>query len=491
MRQALTKWLHSLQAQLLLWTILPVTLIVIGLSLAGVYLHQEEMHDFVVERDQLLARVLAGSLEDALDRGTVAADGEGLQQWLPVERGDLTGRVFVIDSAGRLLVASEEGLPDNVEGEPGMHAVLSQAEGAATIGGHVGDQRILTFSSVAGTDWRVVVDSEVAELLGPILRFSQLGPIAAVAAAGLSLIILSFGWRTIARPLQQLSKAAHEVSWGNHAIIHHPITGVSEIEDLHRGLQEMVGRLEAYQAGLLDYLDAVTKGQEEERARLAREVHDGPVQSLIVLSQRTEMAKHRIERGEQEGVEALLEQLRAAEVRIVEDLRRIIGALRPAYLEDLGFVPALDVLINNADARTDAEVSLSVAGDTRRLTPDVELAAYRITQEALNNALQHAHADKITVTVRYDREGVWLQIADDGIGFEPRPHLDGHARAGHFGLVGLSERARHLGGSLQVTSRPDEGTVISARLPDLCQEVPCPAQERESIERTECETIAT
>jgi signal transduction histidine kinase len=469
-----SKWLHSLQAQLFLWTILPVTLVLIGLSLAGVYAHQDEMHDFVIQRDQLLARTLAGRLADALTLGDVAPDGTGLAQWLPIVDEELSARVFVIDGAGRVMAASEAGLPDNVRDEPGIPEVLSQSEGAVTVGGHLGDHSILAFSLVPGTDWRVVVHSQVAQLLGPILRFSNLGPIAAILAVGLSLIILYSGWRTIARPLQQLSQAAYEVSGGNYAQIHQPISGVAEIEELHGGLQEMVARLEAYQAGLLDYLDAVTKGQEEERARLAREVHDGPVQSLIVLSQRTEMAKHKLERGDGDGMEALLEQLRAAEVRVVEDLRRIIGALRPVYLEDLGFVPALEVLVQNATARSGAEVSLSVTGTARRLTPDVELAAYRITQEGLNNALQHGQASQITVTVRYDRDGVWLQIADDGVGFEPTAYLGGHARAGHFGLVGLSERTRHLGGSLQVNSALGRGTTITARLPDHCREVLCP-----------------
>jgi signal transduction histidine kinase len=471
----LLRWMRSLQAQLLLWTILPVTLVVIGLSLAGIYTHQDEMSDFVIQRDALLARMLARGLQDELDQGRITPDGGGLGEWLPVAEEDLPGSVFIVDGSGRVLATSNPGVAEAVRKDPGMQEVLSQVEGAVMMGEPTGDQSILTFSSVAETGWRVVVHSEVTELIGPILRFAHLGPIAAVIAVALSLLTLSFGWRTLARPLQRLSRAATEVSWGNHAAIQQPITGVYEIEDLHRAMQEMVERLEAYQAGLLDYLDAVTKGQEEERARLAREVHDGPVQSLIVLSQRTEMARHKLQRGDQDGTEALLEQLRAGEVNVVEDLRRIIGALRPAYLEDLGFVPALEVLIHNADARTGAKVSLTVNGDTRRLTQDVELAAYRITQEALNNALQHAQADHVTVTVRYDAEGVWLQVVDDGIGFDTTSQMDGHARSGHFGLVGLSERTRHLGGSLQVNSQPGKGTVIIARLPDRCDLEPCSA----------------
>jgi len=457
--------MHSLQAQFLLWAILPVTLVVIGLSLTGVYAHQESMRDFVIQRDRLLARILAQSLRDALSHGTVAPDGEGVARWLPIAQEDLPGSVIVLDGAGIILAHSDAELTENISSRPGIQEVLSQLEGAVVIDNPEGDTNILTFSSVAGVGWRVIVRAEVAKLIGPILRFSSLGPIAAAAAVGLSLVMLTFGWRTIAQPLQQLSRIAGEVSWGNHQMIARKIGGVSEIQELHGAFQGMVARLESYQSGLLDYLDAVTKGQEEERARLAREIHDGSVQSLIALTQRTEMAKHQVQRGDLAGMETQLEQLRATEVSIIGDLRRIIGALRPAYLEDLGFVPALEVLIRSADTRTDALVTLRVDGSERRLATDMELAAYRITQEALNNAIQHAQARHISVTVAYD-DGLTLQVADDGSGFEPATHLGNYTRAGHFGLVGLLERARQWGGSLKVDSRPGRGTVIRVRLPD-------------------------
>ena len=180
------------------------------------------------------------------------------------------------------------------------------------------------------------------------------------------------------------------------------------------------------------------------------------------------MVKHQLQRGELAGAEAQLSQLRAAEVDVIGDLRRIIGALRPAYLEDLGFVPALEVLIGSADTRTEAEITLRVEGHQRRMASDVELAAYRITQEALNNAIQHARARHITVTVSYGDELV-LQVTDDGIGFAPAPHLSDYTRSGHFGLVGLTERARQWGGFLKVDSQPDQGTVVRVRLPNQPQ----------------------
>ena len=466
-----TVWLRSLQAQLLLWAILPVTLVIIGLSFTGIYTHQHAMRGFVARRDQLLARVLATSLEDALRTGTVALDGEGVSDWLPIAPGDATVTVLIVDNGdngdngGRVLAHSDPSSVDTIDDTLWGPEVLSQAGGSVVTGNTADELAIVTFAPVTGTSWRVVVRSSVANLLGPVLRLSSLGPIAAAAAGSLSILILTFGWRTIARPLQQLSGAASAVSWGNHTPIQQDISGVSEIEELHRAINEMVERLESYQVGVLDYLDAMSKGQEEERTRLAHELHDGPVQSVIALIQRTERAALKVGQGNLAGAQTLLEELRETEVAVVEDLRRIIGALRPAYLEDLGFIPALQMLVHSADARDRAQVALVVQNE-RRLSAETELAAYRIAQEALNNAVQHAAADHITVTVRYCSEGVVLQITDDGKGFMPAERLDTYTQEGHFGLVGLQERARQLGGSLQIESSPGQGATIRARLLD-------------------------
>ena len=460
-----SRWLRSLQAQLILWAILPVTLVVIGLALTGVYSHQQAMSDFVVERDQIMARIIALRLEEALSRGDLAPGGADVGDWLPIADSDLPGAVWVVDTEGRLLAGSGGPEDAQVQGLPGILDVFSAEEGAIIVPDSPSGPLIVTFSTVHGTNWRVVIREPAQDIIGPILRFSSLGPIAALIAAGLSVLMLTFGWRTIVRPLQRLSRIAGEVSWGRRTVIEDTIGGVAEIEDLHLALTDMVQRLEGYQAGVLDYLDAVTKGQEEERARLARELHDGPVQSLIALSQRIEMAQHRLQRSDPAGAEALLDALRAAQVTVIEDLRRTIGALRPAYLEDLGFLPALEMLVQAANTRNDVRVRLEVGSDVPRLHPEQELATYRITEEALNNALHHASAREITVSVRCDLDGLALEIQDDGVGFEPTGQLDSYTREGHFGLVGLQERVRQLGGSLQIQATPGLGTTIRVRLP--------------------------
>ena len=479
------RWFRSLQAQLFLWAVLPVTFVIIALAFTGVYAHQREMRDFVAERDLALVRMTARMVEDGLAHGVIGADGNGLAAWLqPLISGQPeTAVLIIVDGEGRALTHPDpqqlgadlrddlgvaevfQQHPSNVQGS---EAAPSPGSGGAVIVTDGEKEPVLVaFAPIRGTDWVVLVQEPVEGLIGPILRLSSLAPIVAVGAGVLSLLILTFGWRTIVRPLQQLAQAAEQVSWGDFSAISQPANGVQEVQDLHRALAEMVERIRGYQAGMRDYLGAVAQGQETERARLARELHDGPVQDLIALGQQAEMTQRLIERGEMEQAQALLEETRRAELKTVAELRRIIGALRPIYLDDLGFLPALEMLVQQTAERTSAQVRLEKEGAVHRCAQEVELAAYRIAQEALNNALQHAHAQNIHVRVRCDREELLLSVTDDGVGFTLPPRPDLLTQAGHFGLIGMEERAARLGGTFHVRATPGKGTQVTARLPGL------------------------
>ncbi|MCK4473150.1 MAG: HAMP domain-containing protein, partial [Anaerolineae bacterium] len=349
------RWLRSLHTQLFLWAVLPVTFVIIGLAFTGVYAHQREMRDFVAERDLALARLTAWMVEDGLAHGMIGANGSGLAAWMTPVVGSQPGAVIVVDGAGRALAHPDpQQVGVNLGTDPGVMAALEQRAGAIIVTGQDDEPMLSTFAPVGGTDWVVLVQEPVEGLIGPILRLSSLAPIVAAGAGILSLLVLTFGWRTIVRPLQHLAQAAEQVSWGDYSAISEPVGGVQEVRDLHRALAEMVERIRGYQAGMRDYLGAVTRGQEAERARLARELHDGPVQELIALGQRAEMAQRLVERDETEQAQALLEALRRAELETVAELRRLIGALRPIYLEDLGFLPALEMLVQQTAGRTPA-----------------------------------------------------------------------------------------------------------------------------------------
>ena len=461
------RWLRSVHAQLFLWAVLPVTFVIIALAFTGVYSHQQTMRDFVAERDLSLARLTVRIIEDGLAHGVVGVDGSGLDAWTAHMVGEQAGTVLVVNDAGTVLAHHDrQRVGVTLQSDPGVMVALAQREGASVVTGADGKPWMVAYCPVAGTDWMVLVQEPVEDLIGPILRLSSLAPIAAVGAGVLSLLVLTFGWRTIVRPLQALAQAAGQVSWGDYSAIKHPTGGVQEVQDLHLALADMVERIQGYEAGMQDYLGAVTQGQEAERARLAEELHDGPVQDLIALGQQTEMARRLIQRGEIEQAQSLLVAIRQAELETAGELRRLIGALRPVYLDDLGFLPALEMLVRQTGEQSSAQIALEEEGTMRRLAPDTELAAYRIAQAALNNAIQHARAQHITVRIAYDTKGVALTVVDDGVGFTLPHRPDLLTQAHHFGLVGMQERAARLGGTLRVNSVPGAGTRVTVRLPD-------------------------
>ena len=464
--KSIGRWFHSLQAQLILWAILPVTLVIIALAFTGVYAHQSDMQRFVTERNGLVAELIATQIEDGLIHGIIAPDGSTLSQWLPEQSNQISGSLFVIDRQGEVLLYTRDQAP-----HPSTSAIFSDEtqtlkQSNARLVEQDDSQLLISYSPVQGVEWMVILQEPVADLIGPILRFSNLGPIVAVIAIIFSILILTFGWRTIINPLQKLALASQQVSWGNHASIEQPIKGVAEVQGLHKALREMIFRIEGYETSIRDYVDAMTEGLESERTRVARELHDGPVQTLITLGQRAEMAERLILRGQYDKAIETLEDLHSREITIVDELRRIIRDLRPVYLDDLGLLPALGMLAKMGSSQSDVEVDLVHPVDIQRLGSNTELSLYRIAQEAMNNALNHAHAQHITIHVAPYENGISLTIADDGIGFIPSQHLDLYTRQGHFGLVGIQERVRQLDGVLNIISNPGDGTTVSVYIPE-------------------------
>jgi len=344
-------------------------------------------------------------------------------------------------------------------------AAIAQRRGSVIVSNDDGEPILVAFGSVQPVGWTVMVAEPVDGLIDPILRLPSVAPVAAGAAAIISLLVLAFGWLTIVRPLQKLATAADQVSWGDYSAIARPVGGVQEVRDLHGSVAQMVERIRGYEAGMRDYLGAVTQGQETERERVAHELHDGPVQDLIALGQQAEMAQHLLDQTETDRVRALLQDMRRAELATVENLRRLIGDLRPVYLDDLGLIPAVGMLVAQARKRTAAEVRLEQAGEAQRYDPEIELAAYRIAQEALSNAMQHAQAATIDVFIASSPDSLTLSVADDGPGFTLPPSADALTSDGHFGLVGMRERAARLGGRLEIQTAPGRGTRVSVRLP--------------------------
>lgn len=462
------RWIRSLNAQLFLWAVLPITFLIIAFSFSGVYSHQQAMRDFVARRDLSLAHVIAQNLARALDGDLVTTEGAGVPAWLAdqVDGHPVTTRVVAGGGPkpARILAQTGPTLADPTTARQPFYGAQVVPGQEQTVMAQAGEL-LLAIAPVPGVDWSVLVVEPVSELTGPLLRVPSMAPLVAASAGILSVLVLTFGWTTIVRPLRTLSQAAGQVAWGDYSAIAAPVGGVQEVRDLRQALADMVDRIRDYEAALRDYTGAMTHGQELERARLARELHDGPVQDLIVLRQQAEMAEHHLAQNREGDARALLETMRVGEQRIVRELRRLIHALRPAYLEDLGLAPALEMLVKEADERGSAAVRLKMASPARRLPEEIELAAYRIAQEALSNAIAHAQADEIVVRLTLAQDQLLLQVIDDGVGFTLPEHPSQLTRSAHYGLVGMRERASLLGGRVQIVTAPGQGTQVTAELP--------------------------
>lgn len=216
--------------------------------------------------------------------------------------------------------------------------------------------------------------------------------------------------------------------------------------------------------GLQRYAREIVRAQEDERQRIAQELHDVSVQSAILICRRLDAAMEAVDREAPFDVEAALAEARHTAEAMADELRRFSRDLRPLILDDLGLVPALKRLVLELRERSKTRVSFDVAGSVRRLDPSIELALFRIAQEALRNVESHSSADRASLRIAFGQAGARLTVEDNGSGFVV-PALTDLVGAGRLGLLGMQERGRLVGGECVVTSRPGRGTTVLAEVP--------------------------
>ncbi|MGA9348188.1 MAG: GAF domain-containing protein [Anaerolineae bacterium] len=212
------------------------------------------------------------------------------------------------------------------------------------------------------------------------------------------------------------------------------------------------------------YVRQITKAQEDERKRIARELHDETAQTLIDLSRRLDDLATSPE-PLPETVIGRLEEFQELIDSILRGVRRFSRDLRPSVLDDLGLLPALEWLTANLMEERGIKTELKVYGDRRRLPPEAELALFRIVQEALNNVRKHSQASQVVTVVEFGNGSVRITMNDNGQGFELPGRTGDLATTGKLGLIGMHERARLLNGTLTVHSEPGKGTTITVDAP--------------------------
>jgi signal transduction histidine kinase len=214
-----------------------------------------------------------------------------------------------------------------------------------------------------------------------------------------------------------------------------------------------------------ELLRQLISAQEDERRRVARELHDVTSQALATLAVRLEALTTQ-SRLKAKDIANQLEGIKSLLASTSKEVHRLIYDLRPSLLDDLGLPAALRSCAHNALDAAGVEVHLEVIGQERRLPPQVEIALFRIAQEAITNIACHARAESAYLSLEFNDESIGLQIEDDGVGFDPSHVFSSPAGTSKgVGLLGMKERAELLGGTFTIDTRPGGGTRVAVEIP--------------------------
>jgi signal transduction histidine kinase len=351
---------------------------------------------------------------------------------------------------------------------------------------------VLAFAPLSTAPWGVAVlqpEEEVLATSRALPRDFPLYAIGILAVAGV------FAWgaaRSVIRPVGVLTVSAERIARGE---LERPIPALggdeigrlgSSLEHMRTSLRDLMAYRQRYQHELearvverttelaraneqlrereearARLLHMVITAQEDERKRIARELHDDTSQNLAVLVMGIESAIHAIRSG---GPTPRLEEVKALAVHALEEVHRMIHDLRPSVLDDLGLFSAIRWYAERHVATRGIAVRCELPGQPEpRLPAAYEIALFRICQEALNNVVRHAHAESVLVQVNAERGELRIEIEDDGRGFD-RSAARADERA-HWGLLGIEERAQILGGEARIDSAPGHGTRVDVRVP--------------------------
>lgn len=369
------------------------------------------------------------------------------------------GTPYLVDAQGTIIAHPDAArVGENLGAHEGITQVTRGQAGATFHHDATGNELVVGYAPIPPAGWGLLIDESWADVVEPMFQFSILLPVVLALVGVVALGAIYFGVRYVIRPLQQLSVAANRIAFGDYTAAEKHVGGAREIEDLRETLDAMAKQVHTAQEAMQHYIGAVTRGQEEERKRLARELHDDTIQSLIALQQRIELTRKALTK-DPDTAALKLNELKALTGDALVQVRGFVRDLRPTYLEELGLIPALEMLAQEAGA------TFQVLGDEQRLDAERELVLFRITQEALRNIHKHAQATQVNVNVVFRPAEVTVEVQDNGVGFEAPSTPAAYAQAGHFGLTGMQERAQLFGGNVYVQSERGRGTRLIAYVP--------------------------
>ncbi len=353
---------------------------------------------------------------------------------------------------------------------------------------------VLAFAPLNTVRWGVAIRQPASEVAAPVIQLRQQILLGGGVVLVVALLVTSwFIGRQIIGPLQIVDRASVQWASGN-LNVSIPNVGIDEVAQLAANLEQMRSKLDAtledqrrwnealsemveertHELAVLyeqveskevmcrRLLGKVLTTQEEERARLARELHDAIGQALTAIIMTTTAVENSLPDDFTNDKEKLT-NVRAVATHALQDLRNLIFDLRPEILDDLGLALALRSQVKKHLEPAGVEVRLRAAGLKDQLPPDVERAIFRVVQEAITNIARHAQATEAKISLSIKEGRLIVRVEDNGVGFEPDRVMGGQRQA--WGLYGMKERITLLGGTLYVGSKPGDGTLLLAEIP--------------------------
>jgi signal transduction histidine kinase len=447
----LIKRIISLQSIPLIF--LPVTVALIGFALWSMYVHQNEMELLVTERNFQEVRVGIELLNDhaeTLQSLDQAKFQQFVDQKLKLLNNPDTEQAFIIVDQNKKVLFYNGGThrTNNLVNHAGVAEALAGNTGSITQE-FSNIIHLISYGPIEPLGWAFVIEETWEGGRLSWLNLTFLVPLLLIPLILIFFIYMWGGNRWVLRPLSVLNRYAQRVGDGQYDERLPFVSGIEEINVLHHHLERMVNKLRESRSFLRSYASAIQTGQEEERKRLSQELHDDTIQSLVHLDQQVQLMDI--------STQSTL-VLRTQIAKISSNLRSMIQDLRPSYLDELGLVPAIDMLTKSLNTnQPESVIVFDVIGKPQRLPSEVELVFYRVAQEGISNSLKHANSETIFVTLSFLRESTQLEIQDEGCGI-----ADGvlEQLESSFGLRGMHERAFSIDGKLELVSDA-KGTMVS------------------------------
>ena len=330
-----------------------------------------------------------------------------------------------------------------------------------------GDLYTIAVYPVSGGDRFVVAAVAWDQLLGPLVRVGRLWTLLALFMSVGILLALWALWRWLIVPLRELVAEIEILRWGKDLPSSADPLAVGEIGSLRRVLSKLARGAVERTALRNRYVNDIVRVQEGEKSRIARELHDGPIQNVTAMIQQVRLSRMAGGEGETRRHLALAEETAQF---VVRELREMCDELSPPWI-DLGLEQAMSGLANRLSRHYNIPITMEV-DDSVELSHEKLLSLFRIFQEGVSNAVRHGKAAAMQGHI-FRRDGsILFEFQDNGRGFDPAMNYETLRVSGHRGLANMLERMMLIGGRLEVISGPGEGTLVRCIIPDMEEEPP-------------------